>query len=71
VALWFAAPDLAGHTILTTIFPGFQLLTLVSFIYGLVMSMFYGWFVAATFVFFYNLWPSVALVIFGRKIVTP
>jgi hypothetical protein len=70
VALWFAAPDLAGHTVLTTILPGFQLLTLASFIYGLVMSMFYGWFVAATFVFFYNLWPSVASVIFGRKIVT-
>jgi hypothetical protein len=69
IAFWFVAPDLAGHLFLTALFPGFQLLTIASFIYGLVMSMFYGWLVAATFVFFYNLWPSFARTIFGRKIV--
>ena len=69
VAAWFIAPDLAGHVVLTTIFPQFQLLT-ASFIYGLILSMLYGWFIAATFVFFYNLWPSFASVIFGRKTAT-
>lgn len=70
LAVWFVAPDLTGHAMLTAIFPGFQLLTFVSFIYGLVMSMVYGWLVAATFVYFYNLWPGVASVVFGHKIVT-
>ena len=70
VAMWFIAPDLAGHAVLTQIFPQFSLLTLPSFIYGLVLSMFYGWFVAATFVFFYNLWPRFASLLFGRKTVT-
>jgi len=60
VALWLVAPNLNGHAILTTIFPNFTLLTLGSFIYGLVMSMFYGWAVAIIFVFFYNLWPTFA-----------
>jgi hypothetical protein len=67
VVAWFVAPDLAGHAVLTAIFPQFQLLTVVSFIYGLILSMFYGWFIAGTFVFFYNLWPTFASVIFGRK----
>jgi hypothetical protein len=30
----------------------------------------YGWAVSATFVFFYNLWPTVAGLIWGRKAVT-
>ena len=59
-ALWLVAPGLNGHTILTTVFPNFTLLTFGSFIYGLVMSMFYGWAVAIIFVFFYNLWPAFA-----------
>ena len=70
VVVWLIDPGLAGHAVLTTIFPQFQLLTVGSFIYGLILSMFYGWFVAATFVYFYNLWPSFASVIFRRKTVT-
>lgn len=66
---WLAMPDLVGHTVLTTMFPGFQLLTFESFIYGLIMSMLYGWFVAAAFVFFYNLWPSFVSAVSGQKIV--
>jgi hypothetical protein len=70
VAMWFVAPNLPGHAALTQIFPQFNLLDVPSFIYGLVLSMMYGWFVSATFVFFYNLWPRVAGLISGRKIVT-
>lgn len=71
IALWFVAPGLSGHAILTTLFPGIQLLNLTCFLYGLLMSMVYGWLVAATFVFFYNLWPSVASFVLGGEIVTP
>lgn len=67
VALWLVAPDLGGHAILTAIFPGFGMLTVGSFIYGFAMSMLYGWVVAATFVLFYNLWPSVASAIFSSR----
>ena len=67
---WLALPGLVSHSVLTTLLPGFQLLTFVSFIYGLIMTMFYGWLFAAIFVFFYNLWPSVASAIFGQKIGT-
>jgi hypothetical protein len=70
VAMWFVAPDLAGHAVLTQIFPQFRLLDVPSFIYGLIMSGLYGWFVSAIFVFFYNLWSSFAALIFGRKTVT-
>ena len=66
---WSLFPDLPGHAVMINLFPQFKLLTVGSFIYGLILSMFYGWFVAATFVFFYNLWPSFASVIFGRKTV--
>jgi hypothetical protein len=61
--LWLVAPDLQGHAFLSAVFPGFALLTLGSFIYGLVMSMLYGWAVAIIFVFFYNLWPTFASVL--------
>lgn len=67
VVLWWIAPDLAGHAILGTLFPRFKFLGVVSFIYGLVLSMIYGWFVAATFVFFHNLWPRVASALVGRQ----
>ena len=70
VGIWLIAPDLAGHTALTQIFPQFRLLDIPSFIYGLVLSMMYGWFVSAVFVFFYNLWPSFAALISGRTTVT-
>jgi len=70
VGMWFIAPDLAGHAVLTQIFPQFRLLDVPSFIYGLVLSMMYGWFVAVTFVFFYNLWPSLVAFISGRSAVT-
>ncbi|MBX9824819.1 MAG: hypothetical protein K2Y27_07465 [Xanthobacteraceae bacterium] len=41
--LTFVAPDLKGRAILTAAFPERALLTLGSFIHGLVMSMFYRW----------------------------
>jgi hypothetical protein len=64
-ALWTVFPDLNGHALLTSIFPGFKLLDVTSFLYGLVASALYGWFVAAVFVFFHNLWPSFARVVYG------
>ena len=53
------------------IFPQFKLLDIPSFVYGLIASAMYGWFVSAVFVFFYNLWPSVARLIWGRTMVSP
>jgi hypothetical protein len=67
VALWFLFPDLKGHVVVTTIFPEFQFLTFLSFVYGLVASMIYGWSVAIIFVFFYNAWPWFAGVVFGKN----
>lgn len=61
-ALWILFPDLKGHALLAEIFPGFRLLDVTSFVYGLIASGLYGWFVAAVFVFFNNLWPRVARV---------
>ena len=69
IAAWSLFPDLPGHAAMIDLFPQFKLLDVPSFIYGLVASMIYGWFIAAAFVFFYNLWPSVASVISGRKTV--
>lgn len=66
VALWALFPDLNGHIVLTTLFPQFKLLDVPNFIYGLVLSAIYGWFVAAVFVFFYNLWPALRLLPTGR-----
>lgn len=60
VLLWFVDPTLKGHYLLPAVFPNFTLLTIASFIYGFIASGIYGWFVAITFVFFYNLWPSFA-----------
>jgi hypothetical protein len=67
VALWILFPDLKGHALLTTIFPEFKLLTFLSFVYGLVASMIYGWCVAIIFVFFYNIWPWLAGIVFGKS----
>src|SRR5215468_8154004 len=66
VLLWLADPSLKGHYLLPAIFPNFTLLTIGSFIYGLIASGVYGWIVAIVFVFFYNLWPSVE-VLFRQK----
>ncbi len=66
VLLWLGFPDLKGHALLPAIFPNFTLLTWSSLIYGLIASMIYGWIAAIIFVFFYNLWPSLAVVVFGR-----
>lgn len=70
VILWLAFPDLKGHALLPAIFPNFTLLTIGSFIYGLIASMIYGWIAAIIFVFFYNLWPSLAVLLFGQKAAT-
>jgi hypothetical protein len=68
VLLWLVFPELEGHAILAVLFPGFELLTVGSFIYGLIASMIYGWIAAVVFVFFYNLWPAVAAALFGREV---
>ena len=67
VVLWLAFTELKGHALLPAIFPKFTLLTIGSFIYGLIASGLYGWFVAIVFVFFYNLWPDVAAALFGQR----
>jgi hypothetical protein len=60
LALWALFPTVGTHEVLQALFPGFELLTLASFLYGLVASAIYGWIVAAVFVFFYNLWIGFA-----------
>ena len=60
LALWAIFPGFPAHAILADVFPRFELLTLSSFIYGLIASAIYGWIVAAVFVFFYNLWIALA-----------
>lgn len=66
VALWIFFPELRGHALLVDIFPQFKLLDVTNFIYGLIASGVYGWIVSAIFVFFYNLWPSVARIVWRR-----
>ena len=68
VILWFAFPELKGHSFLPAVFPNFTLLTIGSFIYGLIASMIYGWIAAIVFVFFFNLWPTIFAVPFGQKV---
>jgi hypothetical protein len=68
VLLWLGYPDLKGHAMLPAIFPNFTLLTVGSFIYGLVASMIYGWVAAMIFVFFYNLWPTVTAALLGQRV---
>ena len=68
VALWSIFPDLKGHELLTYVFPGFKMLNVISFIYGLMASALYGWFVAVVFVFFHNLWPTVAHIVYGCEV---
>jgi hypothetical protein len=70
VLLWLGFPDLKGHALLPAVFPNFTLLTIGSFIYGLIASGVYGWIVAIIFVFFYNLWPGLAAALFGQRIVS-
>lgn len=67
LALWALAPGLPGHAILGEIFPQFELLTLPSFFYGLVLSAIYGWFAAVVFVFFYNLWAGIVRIVSGSS----
>lgn len=67
LVLWTLLPTLPMHALLTTIFPQFELLTLTSFLYGLIASAVYGWLVAAVFVFFYNLWGTIARLVAGGK----
>ena len=69
VVLWLAFPDLKGHALLPAVFPYFTLLTVGSFIYGLIASMIYGWIVAIIFVFFFNLWPQLIAAVPGQRAV--
>ncbi len=68
VLLWLGFPDLRGHALLPAIFPNFSLLTIGSFVYGLIASGVYGWIVAIIFVFFYNLWPGVVAALFDQRV---
>jgi hypothetical protein len=67
VVLWLAFPDLKGPALLSAVFPYFTLLSVGSFIYGLVASMIYGWIVAIIFVFFFNLWPQLIAAVPGQR----
>jgi hypothetical protein len=67
LAAWAFAPGLSGHAVLEEVFPQFELLTVWSFIYGLVASAIYGWVVSAVFVFFYNLWIDLARVFTSKR----
>jgi hypothetical protein len=67
---WLAYPELKGHALLPTVFPNFTLLTIGSFVYGLIASVIYGWIAAVIFVFFYNLWPAVAAAALGPRAAT-
>lgn len=67
VVLWIFFPELQGHVILLDLFPQFKLLDLPSFVYGLVSSAVYGWIVSSVFVFFYNMWPRFAGVIWRGR----
>jgi hypothetical protein len=69
VLFWLAFPDLKGHELLPTVFPGFKLITVGNFIYGLVVSMIYGWAVAIIYVFFFNLWPHLVAAVLGPRTV--
>ncbi len=66
VALWAIFPNLNGHALLTAVFPQFKLLDVPNFLYGLVASAVYGWFVSLVFVYFYNLWPNLLGLVSGR-----
>ena len=46
--------------------PNSTLLPLDSFIYGFSASMIYGWITVIIYVFFYNLWGSLAAAVIGR-----
>lgn len=67
VILWMLWPELAGHFMLVALFPGFKLLDMVNFVYGLVMSGIYGVIIAALYVFFHNLWPKVANTVLKNR----
>ena len=67
VLLWAFFPGLAGHGMLTAVFPQFRLLDMPSFFYGMIMSAMYGWFIAALFVFFYNFWPKISRLLLGDR----
>jgi hypothetical protein len=67
VALWVFFPELRGHALLLDVFPQFKLLDIPNFVYGLIASGVYGWIVSAIFVFFYNLWPTVARFVWGKS----
>lgn len=63
VMLWLWMPGMPGHAVLAALIPSFKFLDVANFCYGMMMSAIYGWFVAATYVFFYNLWPKLLRVI--------
>ncbi|MHB0771645.1 hypothetical protein [Bradyrhizobium sp. 5.13L] len=69
VLLWLAFPELKGHEFLPIVFPGFEMIAVGSFIYGLVASMIYGWAFAIIYVFFFNLWPQLAAAVIGPRAV--
>ena len=63
LALWIYFSELKGHTLLIELFPGFKLLDVPSFLYGLIAS--------GVFVCFYNFCPRSGWVILGKSGSTP
>ena len=59
VLVYLVFPDVgSGHALLTLLLPGFKLLSLGTFLLGLVESFIYGWFVALVFGPLYNFFAA-------------
>jgi hypothetical protein len=66
VVSWSLLPELPPHAVMLNLFPQVRLLTASTFLYGLVCAVVYGSFIAAIFVFFFNLWPHLAALVWQQ-----
>ncbi len=66
VVSWSLLPDLPPHVVMLNLFPQVRALTAPAFLYGLGCAVLYGSFIAAMFVFFYNLWPHCAALVWRQ-----
>lgn len=66
VVSWSLLPDLPPHAVMLNLFPQVRLLTAPAFLYGLFCAVVYGSFIAAIYVFFYNLWPHCAAFVWQQ-----
>ena len=71
IVSWSLLPDLPPHAMMLSLFPQVTQITPLGFLFGFVCALVYGSFIAAAFVFFYNLWPRVASLVVGRRTATP